>query len=261
MHNQSIGFYWAQKGDSIGLIENETMATMGYAVADQFTKLSDELFELSFSAPLPEALQVGNALENLTYTPAVHIQNSYFGSNRARGILITTPRKVVIENNVFETSGSAILIAGDANGWFESGAVHDVLISNNTFKPACLTSIYQFCEGIISIYPEIPKLNAQKPFHRNITITHNTFNPFDYPVLYAKSTQGLYFTNNTIIRSMQFTPFHPRKSMITLQACTHVTITGNQTGTEVLGKNITLVDTPVKEVKLDGASLVIVRGK
>ena len=258
MHNQSIGFYWAQKGDSIGLIENETMATIGYAVADQFTKLDSVLFELSFSAPLPEALQVGNALENLTWTPAVHIQNSYFGSNRARGILVTTPRKVVIENNVFETSGSAILIAGDANGWFESGAVNDVLISNNTFKPACLTSIYQFCEGIISIYPEIPKLDAQKPFHRNITITHNTFNPFDYPVLYAKSTQGLYFTNNIIIHSTQFTPFHPRKSMITLQACTHVTITGNQIGTDVLGKNIMLVDTPVTEVKLDKKQRIVV---
>lgn len=36
-------------------------------------------------------------------------------SCRARGILVSTPGKVLIERNYFESSGSAILIAGDAN--------------------------------------------------------------------------------------------------------------------------------------------------
>ena len=96
---------------------------------------------------LPEAVIPGDALENLTWTPEVIIKNSFFGSNRARGILMSTPGKVVIENNVFESSGSAILIPGDANGWYESGAVTDVLIRNNVFNDPCMTSMYQFCEG------------------------------------------------------------------------------------------------------------------
>ena len=59
---------------------------------------------------------MGDALENLTWSPDVEIKNTFFGSCRARGLLVTTPGKVVIENNIFESSGSAILIAGDANG-------------------------------------------------------------------------------------------------------------------------------------------------
>ena len=106
---------------------------------------------------MPDNITVGDALENLTWAPDVSIRNNFFGSCRARGVLVTTPGKVVIENNIFESSGSAILISGDANGWYESGAVKDVMIRNNTFNEACLTSMFQFCEAIISIYPEIPK--------------------------------------------------------------------------------------------------------
>jgi hypothetical protein len=34
---------------------------------------------------------------------------------------MSTPGEVLIEKNTFESSGSAILIPGDANGWYESG--------------------------------------------------------------------------------------------------------------------------------------------
>lgn len=115
MHNQSKGFVWARKGEKVGFIENAAMNTIGTGIVESFHALSPELFEITFKNSLPSSLIKGNALENLTWTPDVIIKNSFFGSNRARGILISTPGKVVIENNLFESSGSAILIAGDAN--------------------------------------------------------------------------------------------------------------------------------------------------
>jgi alpha-glucosidase len=251
MHEQSIGFEWARIGDTIGLIDHETMVTIGKAVVKAFDPSDPQIFELTFNGPLAPKLGVADALENLTWTPDVWIHNSYFGSNRARGILVSTPGKVVIEHNVFESSGSAILIPGDANAWFESGAVHDVLISNNDFKETCLTSIYQFCEAIISVDPEIPKLDPTKPFHRNIRIENNTFHPFDYPILFAKSTRGLTFVDNKIIHSTRYTPFHPNHSMISLVACSDITIKGNQLTADVRGKSIRLDATPAKALKLD----------
>jgi hypothetical protein len=251
MHNQSIGTVWARPGEKIGLIENESMATIGFAVVESFTAKNAREFEITFKEALPQAVSVGDAVENLTWAPDVLVKNSFFGNCRARGMLVTTPGKVIIENNVFESSGSAILIAGDANGWFESGAVNDVLIRNNVFNDACLTSIYQFCEAIISIYPEIPKINSKLPFHRNIRIEKNTFNPFDYPVLYAKSVKGLTFNDNTINRSIRFQPFHQRKWMITLDACKQVEIRRNTLNGAVLGKNIKMMATVPADVKLD----------
>jgi len=253
MHEQSTGMEWAQHGDTIGFINHETMQTFAYGTVADFQPLSKEDFILSFRDAVPAALIVKDALENLSWTPDLTISNSLFSVNRARGILVSTPGKVIIENNTFESSGSAILIAGDANQWFESGAVKDVLIRRNNFTDACLTSLYQFCEGIISIDPEIPILNSKTAFHRNITITENNFHPYDYPVLYAKSVNGLVFTNNTITRSHRFTPFHPRKFMFTFLACKNVSITGNQLQGEVLGKNMLLQQMGMKDLNLSPA--------
>jgi hypothetical protein len=250
MHNQSIGFIWARSGEKIGIIENDAMNTIGMATVGSFKTLSPELFEISFTEPLQAEVSVGDALENLTWTPDVEIKNSFFGSNRARGILISTPGKVVIEKNIFESSGSAILIPGDANGWYESGAVSDVLIRDNVFNDPCMTSMYQFCEGIISIYPEIPKPDLNKSFHRNIRIENNEFHPFDYPVLYAKSVDGLAFAGNRLIRSNRFTPFHSSKSTITLEYCKNIQIVDNQCEGDILGKNIRLINTPRKTLKI-----------
>jgi hypothetical protein len=251
MHEQSIGFEWAHTGEKVSFLENEAMNTIAGGIVKSFKTISSVLFEISFMEPVPSEVTPGDALENLTWTPDVTIRNSFFGSKRARGILMTTPGKVIIENNIFESSGSAILISGDANGWYESGAVTDVLIRHNTFNDPCMTSMYQFCEGIISIFPVIPKPDSNKPFHRNIRIEDNVFHPYDFPILFAKSVDGISFTGNRLIRSTRFKPFHYRKTSFTFENCLNVTIKGNSFEGDILGKNISLVNTPGKQLKLD----------
>lgn len=258
MQIQTAGFEWAFEGDTIGFIENSSMETIAKGIVAKVTKRNIREFEIEFADEIPVGLEVGNALENITWSPEVHIKNSFFGSNRARGILVTTPKKVLIENNTFESSGSAILISGDANGWYESGAVQDVLIQNNTFNDPCNTSSYEFCEAIISIYPEIPNINPQKPFHRNIRIENNLFMPFDYPVLYAKSVKGLTFSGNTINRSYRFSPFHHRKDMLTFDTCSNVIVENNKLSKDVLGRNIKLLNTPINQVKVDKMQNILI---
>ncbi|MES1218126.1 MAG: alpha-1,3-galactosidase B, partial [Bacteroidota bacterium] len=250
MHEQSVGMEWARTGDTIGFINHETMQMVASGTVTGFRAINKEDFIVTFKHSVPANIVIKDALENLTWTPDLTVRNSLFSVNRARGILISTPGKVIIEDNTFESSGSAILLAGDANQWFESGAVKDVLIRRNNFLDACLTSMYQFCEAIISIEPEIPKLDGKTPFHRNIVITENNFHPYDYPVLYAKSVDGLSFTNNTITRSNRFTPFHPNKFMFTFLGCKKVSIAGNKLEGDVLGKNIKLEQMSLKELSV-----------
>ena len=235
MHDMSKGMEWGFPGDKVGMIENNTMRTVATANIRSFKAIDEYEFELELTSDLPEEIGVGAALENLTWTPDVDIRNSFFGSCRARGLLVSPPGKVVIENNVFESSGSAILIAGDANYWYESGAVKDVLIKGNDFRYPCMSSMYQFCEAIISIEPEIPQPDTKYPFHSNIRIENNTFNPFDYPILYAKSVDGISFTGNVIQRNTTYKPFHKRKAAVTLVKCRHAKIKDNKIIGDVLG--------------------------
>jgi hypothetical protein len=250
MHEQSTGMTWGRLGDRVGFIEHEAMRTVGQGVCSGYQAKDRDTFEVAFEGPVPAGIRVGDALENLTWSPNVTIRRCHFASNRARGVLVSTPGQVIIEENRFESSGSAVLIAGDANNWYESGAVTDVTIRRNVFEAPCLTSMYQFCEGIISIYPEIPKLNPACPFHRNIRIEDNEFHPFDFPVLYAKSVDGLTFSRNRMIRSRLFAPFHGRKATVTLEACRSVRIDGNRFEGEVLGKNIRLNETDESNVRI-----------
>ena len=255
MHHQTVGLHWARPGETVGFIDNKSMLTIATGVVSDFRKIDDELFDITFQQAIPDRITDGNALENLTWTCNVLIKDSHFKSCRARGILISTPGKAVIENNIFESSGTAILIAGDANQWYETGAVKDVLISKNIFKPPCMTSMYQFCEGVISIFPEIPQPDPKKPFHQNIRIVDNEFHLFDYPVLYALSVENLVFSNNKLVRSQQFEPFHKRKYGLTFELCKKITVEGNIAVGDVLGRNINLERTPQNEVKLGRSDL------
>jgi len=248
MHEQSNGMIWGHPNDTIGYLENENMQTLGKGTLKSFEKLNRDEFLVEFNNVVPAEIVAGDALENLTWSPTVTIQNCIFNSCRARGLLISTPGKVIIDRNQFESSGSAILIAGDANGWYESGAVSDVTISNNTFKDACLTSMYQFCEGIISIDPIIPKLDSLKAYHRNITIEQNTFQAFDYPVLYALSVDGIRFNRNKITRSHAFKPFHARKHCLTFEACLNVEVKGNVFEGDVLTSDISFEKMDPKQI-------------
>ena len=135
---------------------------------------------------------------------------------------------MVCENNLFDhTHGTAILLCGDCNGWFETGPCKDVLIKNNTFVNA-LTSNYQFTNAVISIYPEIPNLEDQeKFFHSGIVIEGNTFEMFDRPILYAKSTDGIVFRNNTVKYNDEFEPFHWNNHLFFFEKVDNITIEGN----------------------------------
>ena len=215
-HFQSCGFhYWAESGDEITFIERKTMSPIGSAKVSAY-KLEDmETFTLTFDAPLPQEIlllaRAGEALalDNYSHTAALVCTRNRFGSCRARGILVSTPRSVRIAENYFASSGSAILLAGDSNYWFESGACFDVEIADNVFTDVSLSSKYQFCDAIISIRPIVPQPDINLPFHKNIRITGNTFDNPDNPVLYAYSTADLTFSGNKIFHSPCAPKWHP----------------------------------------------------
>ncbi len=190
--------------------------------------------KITFSEPLPKFIQAGDFMENKTWSASVEIRNCrILKNNRARGILVTTPYKVIIENNYFRTAGAAILIEGDMDTWFESGANTDVTIRNNIFED-CLTSgcwtgkRSEWGEAIITITPSHrPQNENTEPYHKNIRIENNTFKTFDIPLVHARSVRGLSFKDNEVIRTYTFKPYAWQKSSFLLDGCRDVTISGN----------------------------------
>lgn len=233
-HPQAQGFfYWVKAGDEIAFIERRHMETLGTLRASGYSLETRDTFLISFESDIPSRyLEMIDdpecmALDNLTNTAEFVCTDNRFGSCRARGILVSTPKPVLIARNIFASSGCAVLVAGDANYWFESGACHDVEIRDNVFTDACLSSMYQFCEGIISICPVVPEPKTDKPFHSNIRITGNRFDTPDTPVLYAFSCKGLSFTGNTITSSPCADKWHGGTALIKLDHCIDAELSGN----------------------------------
>lgn len=238
MHSQAWGFKWGEVGDTVQFVESSKMELVGnhlntitsIKAIDKSTEFGAKEFEITFADALPEEISEEGkyGVENLTWTPEVIFSNNIIRNNRARGALFSTPKKVICENNTFDhTHGTAILLCGDCNGWYETGACTDVVIRNNKFINS-LTAYYQFTNATISIYPEIPNLEGQeKFFHSGILIEGNTFEGFDNPILYAKSTDGLTFRNNTIIKNNDFEPFHWNKHPFLFDKVSNILIEDN----------------------------------
>lgn len=239
MHNQAWGFEWGCPNDKVQFVQANTMETIGAqnkikSIHPYDTNKIEGAREylITFTDTINSAIneQNGLGIENLTWTPEVLFSGNIIRNNRARGALFSTPRKTIVENNFFDhTSGTAILLCGDCNGWFETGACHSVIIRKNRFLNA-LTNMFQFTNAVISIYPEIPDLTSQqKYFHGGkgggIIIEDNEFDTFDIPILYAKSVDGLIFRNNMIKTNKEYKPFHPNKNRFKLEKVTNVTIT------------------------------------
>ena len=230
-HDQAWGFAWGDKGDSVCFVMSKTMEMLNHInIIKEIKPYDKEIvkgskeFLITFEDKLPEEIQteLSVGIENLSWTPQVIFSHNVVRNNRARGALFSSPLRTVCEDNIFDhTSGTAILLCGDCNGWYESGAVRDLLIKNNTFINA-LTNMFQFTNAVISIYPEIPDLENQTLYFHGgkedaIVIEKNHFITFDKPLLYAKSVDGLVFRKNKVTRNNDYEPFHWNQKEIFLE--------------------------------------------
>ena len=249
MHHQAWGFDWGYVGDEVQFVRSQTMELVGeekpfVTTVAEISELSEgnkgeyhgvshgaKEFIIRFADALPAEIgtATGYGIENLTWTPEVYFAHNTIRNNRARGTLFSTPKRTVVEDNLFDhTSGTAILLCGDCNGWYETGACRDVTIRRNRFVNS-LTCMYQFTSAVISIYPEIPNLDGQKAYFHGgkknaIRIVNNEFETFDHPLLYAKSVDGLQWKGNTIRHNTDYPPYHWNSSSVLLERVTNVYI-------------------------------------
>ena len=238
MHNQAWGFEWGCIGDEVQFVRSNTMELIGETNRIASIRPYDKEqiagareFLITFTEPVDDAIneKSGFGIENLTWTPEVLFAGNVIRNNRARGTLFSTPKATVVEDNLFDhTSGAAVLLCGDCNGWYETGACRNVIIRKNRFVNA-LTNLFQFTNAVISIYPEIPNLkDQQKYFHGGkdggIVIEDNVFETFDAPILYAKSVDGLVYRRNVIKVNHDYKAFHPNQRRFWLERVTNVSI-------------------------------------
>jgi hypothetical protein len=217
-------------GDEVCFVKVATMQRdKNRLTVKEVTVINEKLAKLTFDQAVPAGIDSTFVVENMTWTPEVEVVNCVIPRrNRARGILLTTPKRALFEKNIFRTAGSAILVEGDTNYWYEAGAVGDFTIRDNIFEN-CASSAEngEWGEAVICITPSHrPTSDREEPYHRNIRIENNIFRHYEYNLLYARSVDGLTFSNNRIEYTDAYPP-HGREVNYFLDGCRRVKIERN----------------------------------
>lgn len=191
MHPQTYGFEAFDKGDEVELVNAETLCKVweGRIVKAQLVNPREMIVSLNKVVPATVSSLSDVVIENTTWTPEVEIIGNRFSRIPTRGILLSTRKKSLIENNFFYgMQMSAILVADDAMSWYESGPVYNLTIRKNTFL--------QCGDPVILISPEYRKYEGA--VHKHIVIEENIFESADPSVsaIYAKGVDGLVIRNN-----------------------------------------------------------------
>lgn len=202
MHDETAGFPQFYPGDSLRFVDRGTMLPAGepYVVKDvdgptgygqdgDLTRMTVTL-DRAPSGISPDAF----VAENLTFTPEVHVAGNSFLSVPTRGLLVTTPRRVLVERNLFDQASMAsIYVSGDAKGWYESGGIEDLTIRQNVFDRPAVGS------PVIHVDPTNDSTDESRTVHRNIRVEQNSFNLLaGTPLIEAKSVSDVVVSGNRI---------------------------------------------------------------
>lgn len=225
-HFQQQGFDFAQKNDTLRFIDRTNLQPIGIGIVKAIEMINENDYTITFEKQIPEFADKNIAIENITWMPSLEVKNCTVKQNRARSLLISTSRPVLIENNYFGSMMAGIRICGDANYWFESGPVSSVIVRGNTFENIGIGG--HAPQAILQIDPIIGKKYREDGYyHKNIVFENNTIKAFDPLIVYALSVDGLTIRNNTIIQTKIYPQIFSGLSQFDLQNCTNIKIEGN----------------------------------
>ncbi|OQP63978.1 hypothetical protein A3860_21385 [Niastella vici] len=216
MHDQSYGFDAFMPGDSINLVQAQTLLPVETNVVTKAERLNDREMLLTLKHPVIANLQGDDVVENTTRTPSVNIHHTTITRIPTRGILTTTRRKIRIEHNrFFRVNGNAVLVADDAESWYESGPVQSMEITNNDFV--------ECGSAVVCVQPENKQFAG--PVHEHIKVNDNRFvlRPNNTKAFTARSAAHLEFRRNSITGASPAS----LSAVTTFQNCTDIVVDGN----------------------------------
>lgn len=241
-HFQQEGFDFANPGDTVRFINRNNLLPVLKSVVKNINHLNESTYILTVSDNLRDYVNLESAVENISWMPSFVMRNCKVKQNRARSILISTSKKVIVDSNYFGSMMAGVRICGDANYWYESGPVSNVTIKNNIFEDLGIGGHNP--QAILQIDPVIKKKYRKEGYyHKNIVFENNLIKTFDPHIIYALSVDGLTIRNNKIVQTKGYSPIFSDLCQIDIQNCINAQIVNN----EYIGEKEALIS--IKDVR------------
>ena len=243
-HEQQQGNLFAEAGERLRFIDRKSLRPVATALVRSINRVNGNWYEIRIdpdkdaSAGIPADSEL--AIENLSRAADAEIRNCTVQYNRARSFLISTSGDVLVEDCYLSSMMAGIRISGDANFWFESGNTRNIVIRGNRFEDLGING--GFPQAILQIDPVIPKEARSTDFfyHDRIVFEDNIIRTFDTQVIYACSVKELVVRNNRFIDSRSHEPLYPELSVIDVQYCGRLVLSGNDFSSWKKGATVSL---------------------
>jgi hypothetical protein len=225
IHKHQFGFEYLKPGLEVEFADAASIVTFAQNSVKSSEKINKEFTRVVFKEPISSQTKPGDVIAAANNYPEVLIRNCVIRGNRARGILLNSRGKTLVENNIFHVPGAAVLFEGDASFWFEQSGVNGVTIRNNTFDN-CNYGVWG--NACIQVGSGIMKnVRAKSRYHKNISITNNTFKIFDPRIINVYCVDGLVFKDNKIEKSNSYIKNLPDAKAFVIENCSNVTVDGD----------------------------------
>lgn len=221
-HDQQKGFQVGIPSDTLGLVRlKDSFHAYDYVTIKSIQYMNGRYQIITLNEHLPKGVQYGDLIENVSAYPELLVQNCKIQNNRARGLLLSTPKKTIIEDNYFSTEMEALLIPVESSHWYESGNGANVIIRNNVFQD-CTHSGQN--RGVIRFHTDDENANIA---FKNFEISNNTFNHWDSWILQISNIDGLKVEGNTFNYSGTFPQKYPDEAAIQIEHSKNVSFKKN----------------------------------
>jgi Right handed beta helix region len=208
VHPAQRGFDFIVPSQKLELVHSDSLVTYAQVLVKSVSRVNEQYTRVELAGRIPSEFRKGDVVASIEAYPDVVIRHCVIQNNRARGLLLGSRGKIVIEDNSFHTPGASILMEGDARYWFEQAGVRDLVIRRNQFNN-CNFGVWG--KSTIEVGAGIDP--AQRPasrYNRNILIENNQFRVFDRgPLVSVYSVDGLTIQGNRVERTTAY-PARPR---------------------------------------------------
>lgn len=249
-HPHQNGYLFGEAGDEVQIIDQMNLQpTTDPLILKKVERVNEKISYITFNRSVKGKVAVYDGVENISWHASAIIENNIVRNNRARSLLISTPRKVVVRNNKLSSQMACFRLTGDLGLWNESGPNEGLLIENNYIEDAVYGG--NGPQSIFLIDPQyVDKKNFKGIYSKNITIRNNTIKTFDSSIMLAMSVDGLIFENNKVIQTNTYKPIFPEVTNVRIVNCANVSIKGNTYETLDGRKGTLSVDNKSKNVEV-----------
>ncbi|MFI3254902.1 MAG: hypothetical protein R3Y63_11310 [Eubacteriales bacterium] len=194
-HFQQEGFLNFRVGDHIEICEQNTMMGKGNSKVKCLEKINQKYYLMTLEQPFEFDDAFTYCIDNVDMHPKVIFRSNICGKNRARGLILTSTKETIVENNVIDSEGSAIKVNSDMKNWYESAAISKLIVRNNKLTRK---NHGNWGVALIDIDPGMKEQVTDSPFHGHMLIEHNEILLEESPLFFGYSFETIYIQNNQI---------------------------------------------------------------